>query len=33
MLLHLLLFWRQFVAREFVHAEELGDEHTGEATA
>jgi TRAP-type C4-dicarboxylate transport system permease small subunit len=33
MLLHLLLFWRQFIAREFVHAEELGDEHTAEATA
>ena len=33
MLLHLLLFWRQFIAREFVHAEELGDEHAGEAAA
>lgn len=25
MLLHLLLFWRQFIAREFEQAEELGD--------
>jgi TRAP-type C4-dicarboxylate transport system permease small subunit len=24
MLLHLLLFWRQFIAREFVQAEEIG---------
>ncbi|MBX3609872.1 MAG: TRAP transporter small permease [Hydrogenophaga sp.] len=31
MLLHLLLFWRQFVAREFEHAEEIGDgSHEGE---
>jgi len=29
MLLHLLLFWRQFVAREFTQAEEIGD-HEGE---
>jgi TRAP-type C4-dicarboxylate transport system permease small subunit len=26
MLLHLLLFWRQFIARDFVHAEELEGE-------
>jgi TRAP-type C4-dicarboxylate transport system permease small subunit len=26
MLLHLLLFWRQFIAREFDQVEELGDE-------
>lgn len=29
MLLHLLMFWRQFVAREFVQADELG-EHSEE---
>lgn len=33
MLLHLLLFWRQFIAREFVHAEEIGDGHGEEAAA
>lgn len=27
MLLHLLIFWRQFIAREFVQVEELGDDH------
>ena len=32
MLLHLLLFWRQFVAREFVQVEELG-EHAEEVQA
>ena len=28
MLLHLLLFWRQFVARDFEQVEELGDDTT-----
>ena len=27
MLLHLLLFWRQFIAREFVQTEDLDDHH------
>ena len=26
MLLHLLIFWRQFIAREFVQVEEIGDD-------
>lgn len=33
MLLHLLLFWRQFVARDFVQVEEIGDDHVEEAHA
>jgi len=33
MLLHLLLFWRQFIAREFVQVEEIGDDHSEEAHA
>lgn len=33
MLLHLLLFWRQFIARDFVQVEEIGDKHTEEAAA
>lgn len=33
MLLHLLLFWRQFIAREFVQLDEIGDDHSEEAHA
>ena len=33
MLLHLLLFWRQFIARDFVQVEEIGDDHAEEAHA
>jgi TRAP-type C4-dicarboxylate transport system permease small subunit len=32
MLLHLLLFWRQFIAREFVQLDDIGDD-AGEAHA
>jgi TRAP-type C4-dicarboxylate transport system permease small subunit len=33
MLLHLLLFWRQFIAREFEQSEEIGDHEADEVRA